>query len=700
MSRKRDRIEKHLNKSNRHIAPGDLKGQVPTVEDGILRLSPSVPFANKPAEPVEDFDVQRLLEMRHGTKTGKYKNIGMDEKVDLKEMTEKNGGKPPRFLAMKKATIENFQAKLQAAVASDRIPRFDDITERLAATLRANGSEVAMTQTNESAWLLEPGPDGKVSIPVERNTRRRLDALRRPGESDEDVINRVMSTKREPTYPVGTPEYDVAMELIPYLQGAGLTEYKSKAIHTKLQRMPVNSRYDFLRDQLLNTLGPNDDTDAWAGNLGVLMAFVTKTLPSDMARDLANEVVEKLAPGKTADQEFPAAEDAVARASARKIEKALENLSPDRAAAVVRSVFEGNFQIDKGESAFDVMPGFTDRVTRHIAASGKGRKAIQDLIDSDNAQLRFTPEQIAKLRLYLDTGDTGPAHTVLDEKRGSLEKSRREIDKRKAEIAACERHDQALKDIEAIAAAPRLTRLGETGYHKALQTWKDGTIILPQNDHLTLEDKHALSSTPTIFVVQHDWSSAFDKATDFSEGEFILPYGDVVFEFRISGRRVCCCIQSDDTLLTAVALLIETSVGWALGAIYSIQAGIWAPVMDGVDLCAPIMNLCRNQVRAVCIALEAQVVETEVIRAPHRLNRQRERKGKLPIFDHHIVHLANRKHYLPREALPGDLDEEHPGKRLHFVRGHWRHYTNAKTWIKWHLRGNPDLGFVDKEYRL
>ncbi len=38
--------------------------------------------------------------------------------------------------------------------------------------------------------------------------------------------------------------------------------------------------------------------------------------------------------------------------------------------------------------------------------------------------------------------------------------------------------------------------------------------------------------------------------------------------------------------------------------------------------------------------------------------------------------------------------------RLHVVRGHWRHYEEHKTWIKWHLRGDPDLGFIQKHYSL
>ena len=42
----------------------------------------------------------------------------------------------------------------------------------------------------------------------------------------------------------------------------------------------------------------------------------------------------------------------------------------------------------------------------------------------------------------------------------------------------------------------------------------------------------------------------------------------------------------------------------------------------------------------------------------------------------------------------------HRSPRLHFRRGHWRHYEDHKTWIRWQMVGNPDLGFVEKQYRL
>jgi hypothetical protein len=108
------------------------------------------------------------------------------------------------------------------------------------------------------------------------------------------------------------------------------------------------------------------------------------------------------------------------------------------------------------------------------------------------------------------------------------------------------------------------------------------------------------------------------------------------------------------------------------------------------------IHLARN-IRSICIALDAEVAVTEVIRAPHRLNHQREKQGKKPVLDHHVVNLARRSRV---EPLPSAGDREarwHP--RLHFRRGHWRHFEDHKTWVRWCLVGDPDLGFIDKEYR-
>lgn len=109
------------------------------------------------------------------------------------------------------------------------------------------------------------------------------------------------------------------------------------------------------------------------------------------------------------------------------------------------------------------------------------------------------------------------------------------------------------------------------------------------------------------------------------------------------------------------------------------------------------LRILNEQIKAVAVALDAEVASTEVIRAPHRSNHPPHDRARLPGYSFHIVNLARRQ-----RAEPLERDDDAPAHhlRLHFRRGHWRHYETHKTWIKWMLVGDPSLGFVDKEYRL
>jgi hypothetical protein len=111
-----------------------------------------------------------------------------------------------------------------------------------------------------------------------------------------------------------------------------------------------------------------------------------------------------------------------------------------------------------------------------------------------------------------------------------------------------------------------------------------------------------------------------------------------------------------------------------------------------------------RQLQAALIALDAAVALTTVTRQPEKLNRARQRRGQLPLYDYHVVSLANRTRPATLPDDPATLPEEsagaHRSPRLHFRRGHWRHFENFKTWINWTLVGDPDLGFIEKHYRL
>ncbi|MBS0369050.1 MAG: hypothetical protein JSS57_07615 [Proteobacteria bacterium] len=189
----------------------------------------------------------------------------------------------------------------------------------------------------------------------------------------------------------------------------------------------------------------------------------------------------------------------------------------------------------------------------------------------------------------------------------------------------------------------------------------------------------------SVFVIEHDWASAFRGAQDFDGGETRLPGEFCVFEMVIDGKHVLSFAAQAAWPLLQHA--VRTSNGYWT---------IFSPMADAN--CEAVLNAAAAQVRAVVIALEAEVATADIVRAPHKLNRARAARGKLPLFDYHVVSLARRSR---SPALERDPNAE-PGtrRRLHFRRGHWRHYENHKTWIKWMLVGDPDLGFVDKHYRV
>lgn len=194
----------------------------------------------------------------------------------------------------------------------------------------------------------------------------------------------------------------------------------------------------------------------------------------------------------------------------------------------------------------------------------------------------------------------------------------------------------------------------------------------------------------TVFVVEHDWASAFEGAEAFAEGEVRLPADICAFELRISGRHVIAFAAEADGVQHMQFASLSPLSRWLVLP----RAG-----NEHDEITQSLAVIARAQIKAIAVALDAEVAETSVVRASYKLNRARAARGHLPVFDYHVVSLARRSR-VPR--LPSDRADDEPRsrRRLHFRRGHWRHYDNHKTWIKWMLVGSPDLGFVDKHYRL
>lgn len=218
------------------------------------------------------------------------------------------------------------------------------------------------------------------------------------------------------------------------------------------------------------------------------------------------------------------------------------------------------------------------------------------------------------------------------------------------------------------------------------------------------------------FVVEHDWAKAFEGVKDFEGGDIMLPYEFTCFEFRISGLRVMTCLG---TTLDGIEGVMITGINkrWYVNPHKLVfMNGLLAhpDVTFGPDdkYAKMFVDLIGKQIRAVCIMLDAKVAIGERRSlATGGLNKKRIREGKAPLRDYHVVVLSKRL----RGESTRDSEPTGVHRRLHWRRGHWRHFdtpggavryinndgiTVSKTWINWQLVGDEMLGFVDKHYSL
>lgn len=219
----------------------------------------------------------------------------------------------------------------------------------------------------------------------------------------------------------------------------------------------------------------------------------------------------------------------------------------------------------------------------------------------------------------------------------------------------------------------------------------------------------------TVVLIEHDWTAAVDLNPDDyktydSSIEIRLPSANCLFEFIVNGVHaiwwrsydmVMYATKVGDGYLTYLSSIISDPTSEHFSINFCDPQPMNDPE-DGIDATNDSRNALAHyldhQVASACVVLEAELAYRDVVRAPHKLNAARAKKGKLPLYSYHIIKLANRK----RAAALPDAQSQESGRRLrmHFVRGHWRHFEQHKTWVKWHVRGDPDLGRIEKEYRL
>jgi len=194
-----------------------------------------------------------------------------------------------------------------------------------------------------------------------------------------------------------------------------------------------------------------------------------------------------------------------------------------------------------------------------------------------------------------------------------------------------------------------------------------------------------------VFMIEHDWETAFGNA-NIDDATVKLPYDVCAFEFKFSGHPVIALATQFCSEIVVTPAIYHEGVWMMMDFVGNLHD---TKIDTGNEGALILMQSISKQIKAACIALDADVATAEVVREP--FTSAHGKNNYQPLKGYHVVRLANRG----ARALPRS-DQRETGRhvRLHFRRGHWRHFEAHKTWIKWMLVGDPDLGFVDKHYRL
>lgn len=245
-------------------------------------------------------------------------------------------------------------------------------------------------------------------------------------------------------------------------------------------------------------------------------------------------------------------------------------------------------------------------------------------------------------------------------------------------------------DLRDLVRKPKLQRAQESRLRELRVAAKDRLIekifdLEPDDDLLS----SILAIETHSFVINHDWYAMVGNTGGFWDGDFRTPFSNSCFEFKVHGFHLIVLVQETEKVSVQHkrSYFVQREGRWFFWNFELGKRGL-----------LEIASVVQKQIRAVCIMLDSELAVTEVVRSQHLSNEQRQPPQAAPFYDYHTVRLADRRRYLPNPDNDGS--ENHARKRLHFVREHDRHFATSKTRVRWHYRGDPELGWVEKHYEL
>lgn len=228
-----------------------------------------------------------------------------------------------------------------------------------------------------------------------------------------------------------------------------------------------------------------------------------------------------------------------------------------------------------------------------------------------------------------------------------------------------------------------------------------------------------------VFLVGYDAAKLLAERVDADgpgDEAWYLPFPRTTFEFLVGQTKIVALAHTLDPehiertghvmSLTVCKQEEDRTWGMVQGRYLNGKWALSVPGQKGLaefqalpssvqDTCRALLHFAVSQVQALCILLDVELFETELVRASASANNKRIRHGKVPFFDYHELKVK-----LTRSSVVVDQAGtcDGPSVRLHIRRGHWHNFHTkegkVRKWLKAMWVGDPDLGFVDKIYRL
>lgn len=293
---------------------------------------------------------------------------------------------------------------------------------------------------------------------------------------------------------------------------------------------------------------------------------------------------------------------------------------------------------------------------------------------------------------HVKTMDNDARYNFFVDRRHEIQMEMAKLDRQEAELKLdiLTKKQKVVKELVKWSESLKIECPDGISFRKMRKAFaEDRTLYLDKSLYGTtpkLDFEKEIFRFAEILLIEHDWASAF-KDADLPSAVVKLPYDVCAFEFKFSGRPVIVLATQFGTEIAFTPIVLVGD----LWVVTDCADYLGSTRTDGMLY---LIQECGRQIRAACISLDAQVAKAEMVREPHL--GAHGKNAHQPLKGYHVVSLAHRGPR-PLASVGTETDRR---IRLHFRRGHWRHFEAHKTWINWQLCGNPELGFIDKHYRL